>query len=76
MDECKSLNIISGFKSPDDILFRDDLKRWIADGMNFIYTVDAAPEGYEAMSAWLRSTSHSCRSKISTTPSPSSSVRR
>ena len=44
MDECKSLTVISGFKSPADILFKEDLKRWIADGMNFICTVDKAPE--------------------------------
>ena len=44
MDECKSLTVISGFKSPADILFKADLKRWIEDGMNFICTVDKAPE--------------------------------
>ena len=44
MDECKSLTVISGFKSPADILFKADLKRWIDDGMNFICTVDKAPE--------------------------------
>ena len=32
MDECKSLTVISGFKSPADILFKADLKRWIDDG--------------------------------------------
>lgn len=44
-EECQSLTVISGFKSPADILFKEDLKRWIAGGMNFICTVDGAPEG-------------------------------
>ena len=27
-EDCRSLTLIVGFKSPDDILFRDDLARW------------------------------------------------
>lgn len=78
MDECKSLTVISGFKSPADILFKADLKRWIDDGMNFICTVDKARKKgiTTAMSAWSPSISRNCPSRTSTTPSPSSSVRR
>lgn len=46
MQECKSLTVIVGFKSPDDVLFRSDIERWKADGINIIDTVDQAPEGY------------------------------
>ena len=35
-------HVIVGFRSPDDMLFRDDLARW-----DKALTVDAAPEGYE-----------------------------
>ncbi|MDO4553378.1 MAG: anaerobic sulfite reductase subunit AsrB [Bacillota bacterium] len=43
-EECKSLTLIAGFKSPDAILFRDDFERW-AETARVILTVDAAPEG-------------------------------
>ena len=46
MDEVKSFNLICGFKSPEDILFKDDLKEW-KDKINLILTVDKAEEGYE-----------------------------
>lgn len=36
---------ITGFRSPDDMLFRDDLKAW-AEKLNLTLTVDGAPEGY------------------------------
>lgn len=39
-------HVIVGFRSPDDLLFRDDLKRW-ASQLDLTLTVDAAPEGYE-----------------------------
>ncbi len=39
-------HVIVGFKSPDDILFRDDLADW-AKKLNLTLTVDGAPEGYE-----------------------------
>lgn len=45
-EERASMTLIAGFKSPDDLLFRDDFKRW-ADTMNLILTVDGAKEGYE-----------------------------
>ena len=35
-----------GFRSPNDLLFRDDLARW-ESLVDLILTVDGAPEGYE-----------------------------
>jgi len=43
--ESKKFNLISGFKSPNDILFKDDLKAW-AGSINVTLTVDSAEEGY------------------------------
>ncbi|CEP81413.1 anaerobic sulfite reductase subunit AsrB [Paraclostridium sordellii] len=45
-EKCKSFKLIVGFKSPKDILFKDDLKRW-SDKIDVIVTVDGAEEGYE-----------------------------
>ena len=42
-DEVKDLSVIVGFRSPADILFRDDLKRW-EDQMNLTVTVDASDD--------------------------------
>lgn len=42
-DECKSMTLICGFKSPDDILFKADIESW-RESMNVILTVDQAPE--------------------------------
>ena len=39
-------HVIVGFRSPSDILFRDDLRRW-DETLDLILTVDGAPEGYE-----------------------------
>ena len=44
--DAKDKHVIVGFKSPDDMLFRSDLKNW-ADRLDLILTVDGAPEGYE-----------------------------
>ncbi|WP_160672751.1 anaerobic sulfite reductase subunit AsrB [Clostridium sp. C8-1-8] len=44
--EAKSFTLISGFKSPTDILFKEDMESW-KENINFILTVDTAPEGYE-----------------------------
>lgn len=41
-----STTLIAGFKSPDDVLFKDDFERW-DKSVNVIKTVDRAPEGYE-----------------------------
>lgn len=43
--DAKDKHVIVGFKSPDDILFRDDLKNW-SERLDLILTVDGAPEGY------------------------------
>jgi len=39
--ERKEMTLIAGFKSPEDILFKDDFKRW-KDTMNVVLTVDDA----------------------------------
>lgn len=44
-DEVSDMTLIAGFKSPDDLLFREDFDRW-AGVMNLILTVDSAPEDY------------------------------
>ncbi|GLC29549.1 anaerobic sulfite reductase subunit AsrB [Clostridium omnivorum] len=44
--DAKEFTLISGFKSPEDMLFKDDMKSW-KDNMKLIVTVDKAPEGYE-----------------------------
>lgn len=43
-DKCESMTLISGFKSPDDILFSADLEKW-KENMEVILTVDSAEEG-------------------------------
>ncbi len=42
----KDKHVIVGFKSPDDMLFKDDLERW-DERLSLILTVDGAPDGYE-----------------------------
>lgn len=44
-EDAKGFTLITGFKSPEDVLFKDDLKKW-EETMNLIVTVDQAPEGY------------------------------
>lgn len=41
--EVSSLSVIAGFKSPKDILFKDDIRRW-KDQMNLTVTVDCADD--------------------------------
>lgn len=41
----KGFTLISGFKSPVDILFKEDMKTW-ENNMNLIVSVDGAEEGY------------------------------
>jgi anaerobic sulfite reductase subunit B len=41
----KDKHVIVGFKSPDDMLFRSDLKEWERK-LDLWLTVDGAPEGY------------------------------
>ena len=45
-EEVVSTTVIAGFKSPKDVLFKDDFKFW-NEKINVIKTVDTAPEGYE-----------------------------
>ncbi|AGX43626.1 anaerobic sulfite reductase subunit AsrB [Clostridium saccharobutylicum] len=45
-DKCETFNLICGFKSPNDVLFKADLKEW-EKNINLILTVDKAEEGYE-----------------------------
>ena len=45
IDKRESFNLICGFKSPNDVLFKADLKEWEKD-INLILTVDKADEGY------------------------------
>ncbi len=40
------MTLITGFKSPEDVLFQEDMKTW-EKTLNLILTVDTAPEGYE-----------------------------
>ena len=44
-EDAKGFTLITGFKSPDDVLFKQDLKEW-EETMKLIVTVDQAPEGY------------------------------
>ena len=45
LKELKKLSVIIGFKSPADILFKDDIKNWETEG-NFILTLDKGSEEY------------------------------
>lgn len=44
-EDAKSMTLIAGFKSPEDVLFKADFERW-EQNINVIKTVDTAPEGY------------------------------
>lgn len=41
-----NFTLISGFKSPNDILFKDDIETW-KNNIDLTITVDSAEEGYE-----------------------------
>jgi len=43
--QCKSFNLMAGFKSPEDILFKDNFKIW-EKNINVTLTVDSAKESY------------------------------
>lgn len=45
IDECKSVTLICGFRSPDDILFKEDIEKWKAK-FNVILTVDKGDDNY------------------------------
>ncbi|MGL4338018.1 MAG: anaerobic sulfite reductase subunit AsrB [Turicibacter sp.] len=44
--ECKSFTLIAGFKSPQDVLFKDDINSWKQQAQ-VILTVDSAPVEYQ-----------------------------
>ncbi|NFS28376.1 anaerobic sulfite reductase subunit B [Clostridium botulinum] len=46
IEEVNSFTLISGFKSPKDILFKSDIKDW-NDKINLTITVDNADENYD-----------------------------
>ncbi|WP_315119058.1 anaerobic sulfite reductase subunit AsrB [uncultured Clostridium sp.] len=46
VDEVEGFTLICGFKSPEDMLFKDDFKKW-NENIKTIITVDKAHEGYE-----------------------------
>ena len=45
IDKCKSATLICGFRSPEDILFKEDIEKWKSK-FNVILTVDKADEDY------------------------------
>lgn len=45
INEVKKFNVLMGFKSPQDILFKDDIQRW-SKNINTTLTVDKGEEGY------------------------------
>lgn len=44
-NECKQFSLMAGFKSPNDILFKDNFKAW-EKSINVTLTVDSAPTDY------------------------------
>jgi anaerobic sulfite reductase subunit B len=46
LDEVKSFTLVVGFKSPEDVLFKADIKSW-KEKFDVILTVDAAGDDYE-----------------------------
>lgn len=51
-EEAVSTTLIAGFKSPQDILFRQDFERW-ESALQVIKTVDSAPEGYRGLTGMV-----------------------
>lgn len=45
-EEAEDVTLIAGFKSPGDVLFKEDFQVW-KRSIHVIQTVDCAPEGYE-----------------------------
>ena len=50
--EAVSTTLIAGFKSPSDILFKQDFAKW-EEALQVIKTVDAAPEGYTGLTGMV-----------------------
>lgn len=44
--QCKKFNLLMGFKSPNDILFKENIERW-KKTIDLTLTVDKAEEGYK-----------------------------
>lgn len=51
-DEAAGTTLIAGFKSPRDILFKQDFERW-EKTIRVIKTVDSAPEGYSGLTGMV-----------------------
>ena len=45
-NDCTSMTLITGFKSPEDVLFKEDIQKWKSK-FNVILTVDKAEENYD-----------------------------
>jgi anaerobic sulfite reductase subunit B len=45
-DELKNFNVLMGFKSPEDVLFKDDIEKW-SKNIRTTLTVDKADENYK-----------------------------
>lgn len=45
LSKCNSFRLIVGFRSPKDVLFKDELKKW-SEKLDVLVTVDNAEEGY------------------------------
>ncbi len=50
--DAEKVTLIAGFKSPEDILFKEDFKEW-EKNLQVFKTVDAAPEGYEGLTGMV-----------------------
>lgn len=51
-EEAVSTTLIAGFKSPEDILFKQDFEKW-EKNVQVIKTVDSAPEGYPGLTGMV-----------------------
>lgn len=45
-EKCKSFKLIVGFKTPNDVLFKDDIEKW-SKKLDILVTVDSAGEDYD-----------------------------
>lgn len=50
-EEAAGITLIAGFKSPKDVLFKEDFAFW-KERIRVIQTVDTAPEGYGGQLEW------------------------
>jgi len=62
-DDLKSLQVITGFKSPRDLLFEEDLKKW-ASKIDLTITVDVGDEFWSGQTGMV--TSHISKLDLST----------